>query len=343
MPHAISWWVGFNLFVLVMLALDLGLFHRRSREATFRESLAWVGFWIFLALTFAFGLWIGWFGEYAPEMRGRATLEFVTGYLIEQSLSIDNVFVFVALFKYFAVPPEFHRRVLFYGILGAMIFRGIFIGTGLWLIQQFQPTLYLLGALLIFTGYKLGRSKDDAPDPDLNPLVRLSKRYLPMTDGYEGGRFFSRVGGHLHATPLLIVLLVVETTDVLFAADSIPAVLAITTDSFIVYTSNVFAILGLRSLYFVVAGFMKEFAYLKYGLSIVLMFVGVKMLVSVGLGFHLHPLLSLGVIVTTIAAAVVTSILYPPAEESTKALEDGASSQEQFAGAGARNGSHQAE
>lgn len=318
MQHGLGWWIGFNLFVFAMLAIDLGLFNRRAREASFRESLGWVATWVSLALLFALGLWMGWFGEYAAVDRNRVTVEFITGYLIEQSLSVDNVFVFVVIFTYFAVPPAYQRKVLFYGILGALIFRGIFIGAGLWLIERFHWTIYVLGGLLIFTGINLAVSKEKEIKPDRNPVVRMAKRALPMTDQYVGASFFARIGGRWFATPLFIVLIVVETTDVLFAVDSIPAILAITTDPFIVYTSNVFAILGLRSLYFVVSGFMKMFAYLNYGLSIVLIFVGVKMLLDAALHFKIHPLASLAFIIATIGVSVVLSVLFPPPHAAEK-------------------------
>lgn len=268
----ILFWILFNVFVLAMLALDLGVFQNRPGHTVgFREALGWSGMWVVLAAIFAVLVFF-WHG------RG-ATLEFVTGYVIELSLSIDNLFVFLLVFRYFRVPSEYQHRVLFWGILGALIMRAIFIALGVGLIQRFHWIVYVFGAFLVYSGIQLLRQGDAEIHPEKNPVLRLFRRLMPVTENYEDGKFFVR-RGRLYATPLMVVLLVVETTDLLFAVDSIPAILAITLDAFIVYTSNVFAILGLRSMYFALAGLMEMFEYLHYGLSAVLIFVGAKMLLS---------------------------------------------------------------
>lgn len=293
-------WILFNLFVVLMLALDLGVFNRRAHAVGFREALAWSGIWIALALGFA-AIVFFWHGK-------KESLEFVTGYVIELSLSIDNLFVFLVLFRYFRVPTEYQHKVLFWGILGALLMRGAFIVAGVGLIRKFEWITYLFGTLLIYSGFKLMRQGDKQVDPGKNPVLRLFRRWMPVTEEYHGGQFWVR-RGRWHATPLLIVLLMVETTDVLFAVDSIPAILAITLNAFIVYTSNVFAILGLRSMYFALAGVMDLFEYLHYGLSVVLMFIGVKMLAS-----HYYPIpteVALGVVVGVLATAILFSILFP--------------------------------
>src|SRR3989442_13285556 len=254
-----------------MLVLDLGVFHRRTHVVKFREALLWSAMWIALAALFAVIVYF-WHGR-VPA------LEFVTGYVIELSLSVDNLFVFLLIFRYFQVPTVHQHKVLFWGILGALIMRAVFILAGVGLIRQFHWIIYVFGALLVYSGIKLFRKENAEIHPEKNPLLRLFRRWIPVTKDYEGNKFFVRQPG-LYATPLFIVLLVVETTDVLFAVDSIPAILAITLNAFIVYTSNVFAILGLRSLYFALAGMMELFHYLHYGLALILMFVGVKMLIS---------------------------------------------------------------
>jgi TerC family integral membrane protein len=267
----LAFWILFNLFVVAMLALDLGVLNRRSHRFGFREALAWSGAWIALAGTFAV-LVLFW--------HGRATaLQFVTGYVIELSLSVDNLFVFLVIFRYFKVPDQHQHKVLFWGIFGALVMRGAFIVAGVGLITRFHWVTYAFGALLVYSGIKLLRQGETEIHPETNPVLRLFRRVFPVTKEYVGGQFFTRKNG-LYATPLLVVLLVVETSDILFAVDSIPAVLAITLNAFIVYTSNVFAILGLRSMYFALAGMMDLFHYLHYGLSVVLIFVGIKMLGS---------------------------------------------------------------
>lgn len=264
-------WILFNVFVVAMLVLDLVVLHRPAHPVKLREAMVWSILWITLAASFAVVIYF-WHGHVA-------TLEFVTGYVLELSLSVDNLFVFLLLFRYFRVPSEYQHKVLFWGILGALVMRGIFIVAGVGLIRRFHWILYLFGALLVYSGIKLFRQQDAEIHPEKNPVLRLFRRWMPVTKDYEGEKFFVRRPG-LYATPLLVVLLVVETTDVLFAVDSIPAVLAITLNAFIVYTSNVFAILGLRSMYFALAGMMEMFEYLHYGLSLVLIFVGSKMLIS---------------------------------------------------------------
>jgi tellurite resistance protein TerC len=264
-------WILFNLFVVAMLGLDLGVMRRRSQRVRFREALAWSGVWIALAGAFAV-LELFWHG------RAQA-LQFVTGYVIELSLSVDNLFIFLVIFRYFKVPEPYQHKVLFWGILGALVMRGVFIVAGVGLIARFSWLTYAFGAMLVYSGVKLLRQGETEIHPEKNPVLRLFRRIVPVTKEYVGGHFFTRRDG-LYATPLLVVLLVVETSDLLLAVDSIPAVLAITLNAFIVYTSNVFAILGLRSMYFALAGMMDLFHYLHYGLSVVLIFIGLKMLGS---------------------------------------------------------------
>lgn len=292
-------WLGFNVFVLAMLALDLGVFHRKAHAVSLKEAAIWSMVWISLALVFNAGLYL-WRGA-------EPALEFFTGYLIEKSLSVDNIFVFVLLFTAFGVLPASQHRVLFWGILGALVMRGTLILVGSVLIEEFHWIIYLFGVFLIFTGIKMGLHKDVEMNIEENRLVRWVRRVLPMTNSYEGSRFFVRQGGKLLATPLVLVLVIVESTDLAFAVDSIPAVFAVTHDPFIVYTSNVFAILGLRSLYFLLAGVMDKFYYLKLSLSAILTFVGVKMVI---VDFYKIPTLgSLMVIAGLLAVAVVASLL----------------------------------
>ena len=296
----ILFWILFNLFVLAMLVLDLGVFHRRAHSYSFREALAWSALWVGLAAGFAVLVYF-WHGH-------AAALEFTTGYLIELSLSVDNLFVFLVIFRFFRVPGELQHRVLFWGILGALITRGFFILAGVGLIRRFQWIIYIFGALLVWSGIKLLRQGETDIDPEKNPVLRAFRRWMPVTDDYVGEKFWVRQPG-LYATPLVVVLLVVETTDVLFAVDSIPAVLAITLNAFIVYTSNVFAIIGLRSMYFAVAGMIELFEYLHYGLSVVLIFIGGKMLVSHYYTVPTH--LALGIVVAVIALSVAASLVWP--------------------------------
>jgi len=297
-------WILFNLFALGMLVLDLRVFHRAGHVVRPREALGWSGLWLVLAAVFA-GILYFWQG-YQPA------LEFVTGYVLELSLSVDNLFVFLVIFRYFAVPDEQQHGVLFWGIIGALILRGIFILAGVGLIHRFHWVLYIFGALLIRSGIKLFFTSDHQIDPKKNPVVKALRRWMPVTDSYQGGKFLVRgwrgnLG--LYATPLLIVLVIIETTDVLFAVDSIPAVLAITLNAFVVYTSNVFAILGLRSLYFAVAELIKIFRFLHYGLAAVLIFVGLKMLTS---RYYLVPThITLGVVASVLLVSVVASVAFP--------------------------------
>ena len=295
-------WVGFNVFVLLMLALDLGVFHRKAHVVTFKESIAWTVVWVFLAMLFNLGL-----AHYAGPDKG---MEFLTGYVIEKSLSVDNVFVFVLLFSYFAVPPVYQHKVLFWGILGALIMRAIMIGIGAILITKFVWIIYVFGAFLILTGIKMIVKREEEIHPERNPVVRWFKKLMPVTTDYRGDKFFVRENGVRHATPLFVVLLLVEFSDLIFAVDSIPAIFAVTKDPFIVYTSNVFAILGLRSLYFALAGVMDKFHYLKIGLGVVLTFVGVKMLLG-HTEWKIDTHLSLGVIVTILTASVLASLVWP--------------------------------
>jgi tellurite resistance protein TerC len=295
-------WIGFNVFVLAMLALDLGVFHRKAHAVSLKESLAWTALWVALALVFNAGVW-----HYAGSQKA---LEFFTGYLIEKSLSVDNIFVFALLFSYFAVPLKYQHKVLFWGILGALMMRAVMIGAGVALITRFSWIIYIFGAFLILTGIKMIVKREEEIHPERNPVVRWFKRLMPVTSDYREDRFFVRENGIRMATPLFVVLLLVEISDVIFAVDSIPAIFAVTTDPFIVYTSNVFAILGLRSLYFALAGVMDKFHYLKIGLGVVLTFVGVKMLLA-HTAWKIDTLVSLGVIVFTLAASVVMSLLRP--------------------------------
>ena len=293
-------WILFNLFVLAMLGLDLGVLNRRSHRVGFREAVALSIFWIALAACFSVFVFF-W--------QGRAVaLDFVTGYVIELSLSVDNLFVFLVIFRYFKVPDKQQHRVLSWGIMGALVMRGVFILAGVALIQRFEWITYLFGVFLVYSGYKLLRQGETEIHPERNPVLRMVRKILPVTQDYEGGNFFVRRPG-LYATPLFIVLLVIETTDVLFAVDSIPAVLAITLNAFIVYTSNVFAILGLRSMYFALAGMMDVFHYLHYGLSIVLMFVGLKMLAAHYI--HIPTVWALAIVIGVLGASIVASVLRP--------------------------------
>jgi len=297
-------WILFNLFALGMLVLDLLVFQRSGRVMRSREALAWSAMWIGLAFAFA-GLVFFWQGR-------QIALEFVTGYVLELSLSVDNLFIFLVIFKYFAVPEQHQRSVLFWGILGALLMRGLFILAGVGLIERFHWVLYLFGALLIYSGIRLGFSGEHQVDPAKNPAVRALRRLMPVTDEYQGGRFFVRGwkgNPGLYATPLLVVLAVIETTDVLFAVDSIPAVLAVTLNAFIVYTANVFAILGLRSMYFAVAGLMKAFRFLHHGLALVLVLVGLKMIAADY--FRVPTLVTLGVVAGVLTVSIMASVIFP--------------------------------
>jgi tellurite resistance protein TerC len=304
MDHDALLWTIFGGLVVVMMALDLGVFHRRSHEIKFKEAALWSALWIGLALAFA-GL--------VAVYRGKpSALEFLTGYIIEESLSVDNLFVFLMIFSYFAVPGRYQHDVLFWGILGAMIFRAIFILAGVALIERFEFVIYIFGAILVLSGIKMGLEKEKEIRPEKNPVLKLFRKVMPVTPEYEGGNFFVRREGRTFATPLFLVLLVVETTDLIFAVDSIPAVLAITQDRFIVYTSNIFAIMGLRALYFALRGAIDLFHHLHYGLSAILVFVGLKMILSEFL--HIPTLVALGVVGGVLALSIVASVIWPDKE-----------------------------
>lgn len=311
MENQTLWWIVFNIFVLVMLVLDLKVFHREAHEVRIREALMWSAFWIALALVFNVGVYF-WRGS-------EDALKFLTGYLIEKSLSVDNIFVFLLIFSYFRVSAQYQHKILFWGILGALIMRAILIFAGVALIERFHWIIYVFGAFLIFTGIKLAFEKDKEIEPEKNPALVFVRRFIPVTEKFEEDKFFVRRAGQLFATPMFLVLVVVETTDVIFALDSIPAILAITTDPFLVYTSNVFAILGLRALYFALAGLLQLFHYLHYGLSAILIFVGVKMLISDI--YHLPVAGALGVVGGILVLSVVASLIWP-AHEKEPLLEN---------------------
>lgn len=289
----------FNVFIILMLVLDLGIIQRRAHFPSMKEAIGWSILWISLALLFDLFIWHV-FGSVKA-------LEFFTGYVVEQALSVDNVFVFIVILTYFAVPHEVQHKVLFWGVLSAIVFRAAFIVLGAALVAKFHWILYLLGGFLVVTAVKLSMQGESEVHPERNPFVKFARKIFPVTQGYEGSRFFIRKEGKFFITPLFLVLLMIETTDVAFATDSIPAIFAITRDTVIIYTSNIFAVLGLRSLYFVVAGFMKEFRYLKYGLSVVLGFIGAKMLIEPWLEIHIG--LSLGIIFGIIIVSILISLL----------------------------------
>ena len=298
-------WIAFNAFVLGMLALDLGVFHRKAHVIKAKEAAIWTAVWASLSLVFAAGLFY---------LEGsHVALTFLTGYVIEQSLSIDNIFVIVMIFSYFGVPSEFQHRVLFWGIVGAFVMRGIFIGLGALLLAKFHWIIYIFGALLIYTGIGMALRQDEEFDAEQNRVLRLARRYLPFTKEYDGQNFFTVKDGARVGTPLLLVLIMVEFTDLIFAVDSIPAIFAITSEPFLVYTSNIFAILGLRSLYFLLAGMVDKFHLLKYGLAVILTFVGIKMVI---VELYVIPIFaSLGVVLGVLALSIGLSLLYPAAAE----------------------------
>jgi tellurite resistance protein TerC len=301
-------WIGFAAFILIMLSLDLGLFNRKAHTIRYREAAIWSGVWITLALIFA--------GIVFWDQGTERGLQFVTGYLIELSLSVDNLFVFLLIFSYFKVPSRYQHRVLFWGLLGALVMRLTMIFVGGALINRFHWIIYIFGAFLVYTGLKMFRQEETNIQPEQNPVVRLVTRYIPITRHYEDEKFFTRSAGRRVGTLLLLVLVIVEVTDLVFAVDSIPAIFAVTTNTFIVYTSNVFAILGLRSMYFLLAGVVERFHYLKLGLAIVLTFIGVKMLIVMA-GVQIPIAISLGVVASVLVAAVAASLLWP--KESQRA------------------------
>ena len=298
-------WAGFIGFVLTMLALDLGVFHRKAHEVRPKEAATWTAVWLTLALAFGGGLW----AIYGREVG----LTFLTGYVIEESLSVDNIFVMVLIFEYFRVPKSCQHRVLFYGILGALAMRGLFIGLGAVLISRFDWILYVFGAMLVITGVRMAVKRDDEFSGDDNPVVKLVRRFVPMSQKFAGKHFFVVENGRRLATPLLLVLILVEVTDLIFAVDSIPAIFGVTQDPFIVFTSNIFAILGLRSLYFLLAAVVDKFYLLKYGLALILTFVGVKMLGEKY--FHVGIAMSLAIILGVLALSIVASMVWPRKEK----------------------------
>jgi tellurite resistance protein TerC len=299
MEFQTSFWIYFNLFVLFMLALDLGVFHRKSHEVNAKEALIWSGVWIALAMIFNFFVY-KWFGE-------TKALEFLTGYVIEKALSVDNIFVFVLIFTYFQIPAKYQHKVLFWGILGALVMRVIFIFAGVALLEKFHWTIYVFGAILIITGIRMLKDTDKKIEPEKNPVVKLFRKIMPVSDKLHGDKFFIKENGRTTATLLFLVLIIVEITDLIFAVDSIPAILAVTQDHFIVYTSNVFAILGLRSLYFALASIIERFKYLSVGLSIILIFVGLKMVLADIYKVEIHH--SLIFIISVLITSVVFSML----------------------------------
>jgi tellurite resistance protein TerC len=302
-------WIVFCLTVLILLALDLGVFHRKSQQIGVKEAMIWSIIWIAVAAVFDVLVYF-WHGQ-------ETAVEFAAAYIVERTLSVDNLFVFLLIFSYFKVPAHYHYRVLFWGILAALVLRAMFIVSGIALIQTFHWVIYLFGAFLIFTGIKIALKKDDdVEDMSQNPVLGLCKRFIPTQEKYDGDKFFSHMDGRMLATPLFLVLVVVETSDLIFALDSVPAVLAITIDPFVAYSSNIFAVLGLRALYFALAGCMLMFRYLNSGITIILIFVGAKMLVS---GFYEVPVsLALGVIALVLTASVVLSLLWPEDKSSTQ-------------------------
>lgn len=309
MDHSVLLWAIFNIFIIAMLIVDLVVLHKEDEPVSIKEALYWTGIWIALALIFGIGVYY--------YMGSQTALDYYTGYLIEKSLSVDNIFVFLLVFTYFKVPDEFQHKVLFWGIFGALVMRLVFIFTGVALIERFHWIIYVFGGFLIFTGIKLALEKDKEVHPERNPVLKLVRRFFPTTKSYHGSKFFIRKMGRLIATPLFIVLVVIETTDLVFALDSIPAILAITRDEFIIYSSNAFAILGLRALYFAVSGIMRLFHYLHYGLSLILVFVGVKMLLSDL--YHIPTPYALAFIGGALSLSIIASIIYPKEEDPVKA------------------------
>jgi tellurite resistance protein TerC len=294
-------WVIFIGFVLAMLALDLGVFHRKAHVVKPREAGIWMAVWVSLALLFAAGLWV-FYGR-------QIALTFLTGYVIEESLSIDNIFVIVIIFEYFRVPARCQHRVLFYGILGALVMRGFFIGLGSMLLARFHWVIYVFGAMLVVTGIRIAFKRDEQFEGNRNVVVRLMRRFVPLSEEYHGKHFFTIENGRRVATPLLLVLVLVEVTDLIFAVDSIPAIFGVTRDPFIVFTSNIFAILGLRSMYFLLAAVVDRFHLLKYGLAVILTFIGVKMLGEPF--FKIHIMTSLAIVVAVLAISILASLVWP--------------------------------
>ncbi|MBK7872814.1 MAG: TerC family protein [Saprospiraceae bacterium] len=302
-------WIAFLVLVFFLLALDLGVFHKNPHSVSTKEAMGWTILWVSLAFSFSIVVYFayerGWVANPESLDGKEAVLEYITGYLIEQSLSMDNIFVIAVIFAYFQIPKAYQHRVLFWGILGALVFRGIMIGIGVVLIQKFEIIIYFFGVLLLYSAYKMLRHGDTEIEPNKNPVIRLFRRFMPVTGSFKGNRFFVKRGRLIAATPLFIALIVVETTDVMFAIDSIPAIFGVTRDPFIVFTSNIFAIMGLRSLYFVLAAVLDKFQYLKYSLVFILAFVGVKMLISHYV--HIPSWVSLSVIVVSLTVGIAAS------------------------------------
>jgi tellurite resistance protein TerC len=306
-----TWYAAFVVGVLVVLAVDLGVFHRTAHVVSFRESVAWSVVWVTLALVFNYGLYQYAQTQFPPEVAERIGLEFLTGYLVEKSLAIDNVFVFVLVFSYFAIPLEYQHRVLFYGIIGALIFRAIFIALGS-VLMQYHAVVLAFGVILIVSGVKMMIKPSAQVDPAKNPLIRLFRRWMPVTDTLHGQSFFVRLGGVWHATPLLIALIFLELSDIIFAVDSVPAIFALTNEPFLVFTSNVCAILGLRAMYFMLAGAVERFHLLHYGLALILIFVGLKMVwLNDAFGGKFPIEWSLGIIAGLLFASIAASLLKP--------------------------------
>ncbi len=311
MEHSLLLWGLFNVFIVAMLIVDLMVFHQKEHEETIKEALIWTGVWIALACVFGVGVYY--------FMGSSTALDYFTGYLIEKSLSVDNIFVFLLVFSYFNVPAKYQHKVLFWGIFGALVMRLFFIFTGVALLERFEWIIYVFGAFLVITGIRLALEKDKEVHPERNPILKLSRRFIPMTRSYHGSKFFIRKMGRWIATPMFVVLIVIESTDLIFAVDSIPAILAITRDEFIIYSSNAFAILGLRALYFALSGIMRLFYYLHYGLSLILVFVGVKMLIADI--YHIPTPWALAFVAGTLTVSVIISIMLPRPEEADEKLE----------------------
>lgn len=308
MDHSFILWAVFNVFIVAMLIVDLVVLHKEDEKVSIKEALVWTGVWIALALLFGIGVYY--------YMGSATALDYYTGYLIEKSLSVDNIFVFLLVFSYFQVPDQYQHKVLFWGIFGALVMRLIFIFTGVALLNRFHWIIYIFGGFLVFTGIKLAFDIDKEVHPERNPILKLVRKVFPTTKSYHGSKFYIRRMGKIILTPLFIVLVVIETTDLVFALDSIPAILAITRDEFIIYSSNAFAILGLRALFFAVAGIMRIFHYLHYGLALILVFVGIKMLLSEF--YHIPTPYALAVIGTTLTVSIIASILNPKEEKPLK-------------------------
>lgn len=312
MEYSLTVWIVFNVFIISMLIVDLMVFNRKPHEISIKESLVWTGIWIVLAIVFGIGLYL----YVSPD----TALDYFTGYLIEKSLSVDNIFVFLLIFTYFGVKPKYQHKVLFWGIFGALVFRFLFIFIGVALIEQFHWVIYIFGAFLVFTGIKLGLEKDKEIRPDRNPILKLVRRFIPITKDFHGQNFFIKKRGRYIATPMFVVLIVIETTDIVFALDSIPAIMAITRDTFIIYSANAFAILGLRALYFALSGVMRLFHYLHYGLAFILVYIGFKMLLE-GI-YQIPTTITLVIIISTLITSVLLSIFFPKKDDSLPLPQD---------------------